>query len=360
MNFCRFFVFIALFQFIYPVSAQFGGMGGQMAPDSTKKLKIAAVPLLNYNRSIGFVAGALGMGFYRLDQNDTISPPSVTGLMAMYTSNKTWAAFGFQQFYFKEDRWRSTLAAGVADVNFQVYMDLLPPSGGFVGYNTAMTFVYLKGQRAVIPDLFAGLHYIYYRANTKFDIAGNPIDTGIDDFHALGVNFAYDSRDNVSNPQEGWNIELDVSFYTELLGSTNDYTVYDLAINKYWRVNPKGIIAGRLSSAVSAGDVPFTGENVVMGTDLRGYTDGKHRANQVHSIQGEYRWNLYKKFGLVFFGGVAVAIDKVSELSFNGLLPAVGTGIRYMMIPDENINIGLDVAVGIQDWGINFRITEAF
>ena len=36
----------------------------------------------------------------------------------------------------KEDSWRSTIATGLVDANFQIYVDLPPPIGGFVGYNT--------------------------------------------------------------------------------------------------------------------------------------------------------------------------------------------------------------------------------
>ena len=42
--------------------------------------------------------------------------------------------------------------------------------------------------------------------------------------------------------------------------------------------------------------------------------------------------------------------------AFKDLLPAIGVGIRFMAIPSEKINIGIDVAKGIDDWGIYFRI----
>ena len=42
MNFSRIFLLIAFIQNLLPASAQFSGTGGGMAPDSTKKLKIAA------------------------------------------------------------------------------------------------------------------------------------------------------------------------------------------------------------------------------------------------------------------------------------------------------------------------------
>ena len=361
MKFSRFFLLIVFTIILKPLVAQFGSGGdGGFEPDSTKKLKIAAIPVVNYDPSLGFIAGALGMGFYRLNLEDTISPPSVTGFMGMYTSNKTWGGFAFQQFYIKEDTWRATAAFGLADVNFQIYVDMLPPGGGFIGYNTAVSFFYLKGQRAVIKDLFGGIHYIYYRANTAFDLPGVPAETGFNDFHGLGVNAENDSRDNVNNPSDGWNIPLDISFYTKALGSSHNYNTYELSVNNYLRLNSSGILASRFHMAVSSGDVPFTGKNVVMGTDIRGYTNGKHRATQVYALQTEYRWNFYKKWGAVFFAGVATAVEKPGDLSFEGLLPAVGTGLRYMMIPDENINIGIDVAAGKADWGIYFNITEAF
>ncbi len=362
MKFSRFYLLIILILVINPVSAQFSGMGGGggFAPDSTKKLKIAVLPIVNYDPSMGFIFGALGMGFYCVNQDDTISPPSVTGIMAMYTTNKTWGAFAFQKFFLKEDRWRITSALGLADVNFQIYSELLPPGGGFIGYNTSANFFKVKVQRAVITDLFAGLHYTFYRANTAFDIPGIPVETGFNSFHAIGVNGEYDSRDNVNNPSKGWNVPLDISFFNKALGSSHNYNTYELSTNKYFKLAEGKILATRLYFAVSAGDVPFTGKNVVMGSDLRGYTNGKHRANQVYSLQAEYRWTFYKRWGAVFFTGVAAAEDKIKNISFDSLLPAAGTGLRFMAIPSEDINIGIDIAVGKADWGLYFNITEVF
>jgi len=102
------------------------------------------------------------------------------------------------------------------------------------------------------------------------------------------------------------------------------------------------------------------GQFVVGRDDIRGYTNGKHRANQVYDIQAEYRWNFYKKWGAVAFGGIATAVDKPNEITWDGILPAAGVGIRYKAVPTEDINIGIDVAVGKDDWGIYFRIGEAF
>jgi hypothetical protein len=62
----------------------------------------------------------------------------------------------------------------------------------------------------------------------------------------------------------------------------------------------------------------------------------------------------------VSFGGVATAINTSSDLQFSNMLPAVGAGIRFLAIPSSKINIGIDVAVGKEDWGLYIRIGEAF
>ena len=63
---------------------------------------------------------------------------------------------------------------------------------------------------------------------------------------------------------------------------------------------------------------------------------------------------------MVGFAGIATAVEKVGDIFENELLPGAGVGIRYLMIPKERINIGIDVAKGKGDWGLYFRIGESF
>jgi hypothetical protein len=57
---------------------------------------------------------------------------------------------------------------------------------------------------------------------------------------------------------------------------------------------------------------------------------------------------------------VALATDNFKGDNYSGLLPSAGAGIRFKAIPSRNINIGIDAAIGKEDWGIYFRIGEAF
>ena len=120
------------------------------------------------------------------------------------------------------------------------------------------------------------------------------------------------------------------------------------------------MLAVRASFDIASGDVPFEGQTVVGGDDIRGYSQGKYRNDQVYTLQAEYRWNFYKRWGLVAFAGLASAVEKLADIPDNDLLPGVGAGLRFKMLPAEKINIGIDGAVGKGDYSITFRIGESF
>jgi hypothetical protein len=155
-------------------------------------------------------------------------------------------------------------------------------------------------------------------------------------------------------------MNLRTGHYRDAWGSDYIYDKYEFYVTKFFPLSDHQVVAARCAGFVATGDVPFEGQYVVGRDDIRGYTNGKHRGNQVYDLQGEYRWNVHGKWGVVAFGGVATAVDDPEEITWSGLLPAVGAGIRYMAIPSEQINIGIDVAVGKDDWGVYFRIGEVF
>src|SRR6187549_3225111 len=109
--------------------------------DSTARKKqssgIAAMPIINYNRTQGTIVGLLISKYYKLNKKDTISPTSNTGLFGIYTGEKSYVAMGFSRFYFKKDRWRVTAAVGTMDINFQFYLeDPTASTGNFYDYAT--------------------------------------------------------------------------------------------------------------------------------------------------------------------------------------------------------------------------------
>lgn len=338
-----------------------------------KKVKKVIIPTITYNNSFKAIFGFMASGFYKLNAEDTISPLSSSTLIGNYSTNNTWYVVQANKFYIKEDKFRSKLVGGFGSVNFQTFVDWsdiiggLPPGiipvpppgeGVFIGYNTQFQFAYLDFMTRIYKKLYLGGNLVYSHAFTEFDAVGVPSEDV--NLFGFGIASEYDTRNNQFMPLNGFNGKFNTMSFFESLGSTSNYTNINLEYNKYFPQGERNTILLRAYGQAAVGDVPFAGQNVVGRDDLRGYSNGKYRANQVYDIQSEYRHWFAEKWGYVAFGGVATAINDASDLSFDNLLPAVGGGIRFLAIPSHNISVGMDVAVGKDDWGLYFRIGEAF
>ncbi|PZF73612.1 BamA/TamA family outer membrane protein [Taibaiella soli] len=318
-----------------------------------KKVNITGIPIVSYNSSYGVIVGVNGMAFFRLSKKDTISPASQVGLGLGYTQNKSWFGSAFGQFYINEDRWRITAAGGLGNINFQYFEAANETEdGGFVDYGTVSKFIFLKGMRKIKGHLYGGLFAKLQHSETTFDNSDSVENVNI---NGIGASLLFDSRNTVYNPSKG--LQAAVSFLVNPEWLDNDDVFNSLTVyaNYYHRVTKNAIIAARISIHAGLGVVPFVGQHAVGGRDIRGYTSGEFRGNQVYSGQAEYRWNFYRRWGAVGFFGVAF-----TEAPSSGLLPGGGAGIRFKAIPSRNINIGIDGAVGKNDKGIYFRINEAF
>jgi outer membrane protein assembly factor BamA len=343
------------------MSAPSGGGSYEMS-DSTKKVQFAAVPVPSYNRSIGLGLGAMVAGYYKLNRHDTLTPPSTTGLFGFYAENGTWMGGVFQTLNFDEDKYRLTFAGGYANVNFQFYTgDLVPPpyANQFVDYNQTDWFAVARGQRRVWKRLFLGLDYQYRQNGT---VLADTLQGPGGDFSGLGVLASYDRRDNIFNAYSGWLADLETLFFFEAIGSDRDFNKYQLEGDAYFTLNSDTtqFIAAQALAQIATGDVPFSEQYIIGVRNLRGYSDGKHRADQVYTAQAEFRWRFWRRLGMVAFGGFGWSVDTISEISLDGILPSIGVGGRFMAIKDYRINVRVDVAKGKDDWGLYFAIGEAF
>lgn len=330
--------------------------------DSTKRIRFAGIPLVNYNRTLGIYGGGFVSAYYKLNPEDTISPSSNTGIAAITSSSGTYFVAAFQQFYFHEDRWRSRIALGKGAVYFQFYQELPLVGGTFIDFTTDASFAYANLEREIFPDLYGGLFFTYADVETTFDIPlPDSLTTDTRNMNNLGYSIKYDKRNNINYPTDGYQLDFTHSFFRNWIGGESEFDQLEISYTHYvgW-VKGRHVLVPRFKMSLAIGDVPFQGQSVVGGDDIRGYTEGRYRGNQLYALQVEYRWNFYGKFGLVAFAGVATATDSFSELGSEKLLPGIGAGFRYRMIEEENINVGFDFGIGVEDWSLSFRIGETF
>jgi outer membrane protein assembly factor BamA len=344
-------VAVILFLLFFTVEAQ------AQKQKRLKEPELAAVPLISYNKSFGGIFGAFGSLYFPLSSADTISPASFAGGGGMITTNKTWFGFGFAKLFYSEDRFRTAVAAGTGTMNFQYYNEETG-AGMFIGYSTVTNFFVVEQLVRVLDHIYTGLDFISYSVKTTFEQGAS--DSLKRRYIALGIPLSYDSRDNVLNPSNGWFANARFNRYDSAFGSAAEYTKLDLDGANFSGPDTAHVFASKVSLSTGLGTIPFEAKTVVGGRVLRGYSEGKYRGDQVYAIQGEYRWNFTGPWGAVFFGGVATPVNKDETWSTSDILPAAGAGIRYMLLPDLRINVGFDAAIGKGDYGIYFRIGEAF
>lgn len=97
-------------------------------------------------------------------------------------------------------------------------------------------------------------------------------------------------------------MEFKNAIYRTWLKSVNDFEIYNLTYNHFYKIkNNRNILATRIRVNIADGDVPFQAQNVLGEDDIRGYSSGKYRNNQVYAVQAEYRWRFYKKIWNAWF-----------------------------------------------------------
>lgn len=346
-------LFLSLVLVPVNTSAQLGaGANGRIEG----KTKFMPIPYLGYDRSMGFALGAVPLLMFNPVDKDTISPSSVVGGVGFYSTNKSWFTMGFGMFFLNEDRWRLTTAGGVGNVNFQFYIDGLV--GGWIPYNSEAKFFMLKVERKIYKKLYGGVSYIFA------DVISSANDYPVADsttLHGLGFNLSLDLRDNPHYPRTGSLSEVKYNTFPEFFGNETPTQKIELSTNHYFSTRQeKDVVAARLYAGIGIGDMAFAQQFIVSNKDIRGYTQGGYRGNSMLALQGEYRWNFHQRWGAIGYAGVATVFDAINESDNGKLLPGAGTGIRFRVFEETNFSVGLDAAVGIDDWGIYFQIGEVF
>lgn len=223
--------------------------------------------------------------------------------------------------------------------------------------------------RRINQQLYAGAGFRY---TTTYNIELTPdgelaqeLPLGAEPYQAVGFDLGlmFDNRNNVLSTTSGMLAEFRQRFHRKALGSDFDYSVGVLDVRNYWKpfASRKDIVALQLYGYFSYGNTPFL-EQAALGGDMimRGYYEGRYRDNHLLAGQAEYRWHIWKNFGAVGFLGLGDVASRFADFSLSDIKPSVGAGLRYALIPEENLNIRLDFAVGKGTSNFYINISEAF
>lgn len=223
--------------------------------------------------------------------------------------------------------------------------------------------------RNVIGKLYAGAGLRFLRSYNLELAEGGLLETtapvGIRANTAVGMDFGllFDNRNNLMSTTTGILAEFRQQVHRKFLGSDFDYSLSKLDVRAYWAPFEKrtDILAWQLFAHLSFGDTPFN-ELAPLGGDMimRGYYQGRYLDQKHFATQAEYRMQVWKKLSAVAFAGIGDVSPTLDTFVLNELKYSLGAGLRYAVLPEENLNIRFDFAVGRDTQNFYINISEAF
>lgn len=176
----------------------------------------------------------------------------------------------------------------------------------------------------------------------------------------IGTDLLWDSRDNIFFPNSGGYQYFRVIFYP----GQGDFVFasFELDVRAYKAISPDHVFAFNFYVESVVGETPFYKLPALGGgSRMRGFFQGRYRDNFYGMFQAEYRQYVWKKLGMVVFGGLGNVAEEMLAYDFNNLKYSGGVGLRYLFNPKQKINLRMDIGIGSDgSRGIYFGIQEAF
>lgn len=345
-------------------------VGAQTTPDSTAAEKddfLAFYPLVFYfpETRLGFGGAAVYNYYPGKGQNNR---PSQIQLGAAYTLNKQLLLYASYQYFLRQNRTELFGEIGYYDY-FYFYYGI---GNETLDANEETYFVKFPRLRInaleqVFSNFRVGLSYKFDQYNITEIQTDGLLDkiqpTGVDGgtISTLGLLARYDTRDNINLPRTGFLITASLEHNDQWLGSPFTYSRWLLDFISYLPIQERQVVALNLYTGGIWGAPPFQ-ELLFLGGSKkgRGIVEGRFREEALFLVQGAYRFPLFWRFRAAVFASAGQVASTFGDFGQGTLHFNYGGGIRFLLAPQEGIQIRLDVGFGSDQPGFYLTIGEAF
>lgn len=338
-------------------------------PRKPKKFDISFIGGPHYSSDTQLGLGLVASGFYRKDLADTITMPSNVSLYGdistvgfyligirgnhIFTNNKRRIDYTLYFYSFPRRFWGVGFNDGI-DINHQTKMnqkyirasvDYLWRIGKSFYVGPAAEFVYCNASKIDSIEIFRDKHGRDLERHTST--------------YAVGFGLQYDTRDNLTATQKGWHISFEQRFAPKFLGNKLAFSYSELGISAFQPVWKGGVLAERFHFKANYGNVPWALLATLGGSNnMRGYYDGRFRDKAEMDLTVELRQHVWRRNGVVVWGGVGSVFSKFNEVWMKRMLPCAGVGYRWEF--KKLSNVRLDLGFGRGEYAFVFSINEAF
>jgi outer membrane protein assembly factor BamA len=222
-------------------------------------------------------------------------------------------------------------------------------------------------QKELLSNLYVGFLYDFEKHDLIKTEPGGLLELGIlpgtqgpFNLSGLGLSINYDTRDHVVNCRHGNYVEFNWTFYDNTIGSDYRFMEYYLDLRHFFQVNQSSILAFQGTFTRVSGYAPIQAYPVLGDDRLRGFS-ARYKDKNLLTLQAEYRMNVLKKLGVVFFAGMGEVGNQFNNINPKNFKFGAGFGLRYTILPDNKLNIRFDFGIGTHgNSSMTFLPGEAF
>ena len=280
--------------------------------------------------------------------------PDITGGIGLYTVNNTWMTAAFRSGTLIKSRIKYMVGAAYGSINMSYYRTVQQLGEKEFAFNIKTFAGFAQGiKRIGISNWYAGLKYLFLSTDVTYkgdpllppEFVKNPEYASI--VSQLGAVVELDNRDNVFTPNKGMKAHFDGIRSDKILGSDYDYWRLNYYMYLYKQLSEKLVGGWRVDGQQAFSDPPFF---LMPFVDMRGIPANRYQGNADILTELEFRWDFYKRWSIMFYGGTGKAFDEWKNFGPAEWVYSYGTGFRYLIARKFGLRMGVDVARGPEDF----------
>ncbi|MBA2612090.1 MAG: BamA/TamA family outer membrane protein [Bacteroidetes bacterium] len=342
----------------------------QLKQDTSKKVQYLVIPVLFKTPEMGLAYGISGsLSFKTTHHNDPLTRTSVIQTIAFFTTRRQNIQAADGVIYFPKEKY--ILLGQISHSYFPDKFWGIGPNTTdkpFERYSFEQAYVSPHLKKKITKRLFLGVLYefqnvfnVSYKLGGSFDSSAffgkQPYKVS-----GAGMSISYDSRNITFWPEKGiYFLTQFTDFRKEFLSDYN-LVKWITDLRYFKKIFKDQILAFQLYNYETFGNTPlrelasFGGPN-----NMRGFYQGRYRANNMISFITEYRLHLIGRFSTCAFGGVGNVYNHFSDLKSENIKISYGGGLRFALLEKEKLNIRLDYGYSNRfNQGLYITVAECF
>jgi len=292
----------------------------------------------------------------KTSDDESKPPPVITGIAAAYTEKGSWGAGVGHMNNWKQDGIRYSGAIGYVNIESTFFFFDRPFDFNLKGGLTAQDLKF----RIARSDFFVGVKWLYINAKGEFKF-GEDLPVNFPEINRADSGLAFvatwETLDNTMTPDEGQRFELEAWRYDEAIGGDYEYWKVSFKALTFHPFAKRFVLGLRLDVDAIDGRPPLWGYPWIT---LRGIPALRYQNEKTGVIEAELRWNIFDRWAILGFVGAGATRGDTLRYEDESGVVAGGIGGRWLMRPQDELWVGVDIAAGPEDTYAYIQVGHAW